>query len=181
MFLNQFYDKIKPYILDLRAKASLIEFEDTRQEIFCEIDEANQSNNMIYVQCENHYSLVERYPDAPIMLLEYSPSLVVAKCLMYSDDNMPSVEAVRLSMHAYCMLVAWLIGNGKKFSRHKCEVRLDSVDLVKIKGVETFNKRVLNTKFSYWPDEISHTTNIFTVTGFKMLSAKEIVAQFSNT
>lgn len=182
MAVRDFYAKIGGYLLDLGLKSASLEFDDTRGEIFCETDAAYKSEKMIYVRAGNHYSLIERYPDAQRMMIEYHPSLVFAQWLTIGDDQVaPGESEMRMCMHAYCMLLSWLIGKKIPFERHKCDIELGTVDLSRIKTVDVFNKKVCETEFSYWPDEITRKFNVFAMLGVKPMSAREIVTKFSGT
>lgn len=135
----------------------------------------------------NIYALVDAFPNANIVLAEYSPSLVFAShknfVHTHTYESAPDDETMIMALTNYCVMKRWLNINNIKYSLLKMNVDTSEFTPDSIAGTNKLNILANAEDDSAWDTYPHNITKIigdkFKFLGYNVMTEKEICA--SNT
>lgn len=175
--LANYYKRVHEYTIDKRASYLDLEFEDKRRNIFKSIDaelDFNPGKDM-YVTVGNHYSVVEHYPLANIILADYNPSLIFAK--FANNKSHFKQWSVVDYVWAYCRLKQWLDGRGIKYIRLRLDLELPTLtNRAALLLVDKMNEQIYTEEYGSWDE--SGKVEAFELLGYDKISSSDAVGFF---
>lgn len=154
-----------------------LEFDGERRKLFKDADQLIQANigKDMYIHLGNHYSVIEHYPLANILMVDYNPSLLFAKFANNPGDF--TRWGVVDYVWTYCRLMQWLDGRGIKYTRIRNEPELGSLKYAPaLQLVDLMNKDIDTTYEGSWEDE--RTVDAFGMLNYPRLSSAEVAQYF---
>lgn len=175
--LREYYDSVKEFTIDKRNEYLDLEFEESRRRIFKDTDQLLQANSGkdMYIHLGNHYSVVERYPLANIIMVDYNPSLLFAE--FANNPGVFSRWTIVDYVWAYCKLKQWLDAKGIKYTHLRNDVELGELRKTSaLAMVDSMNEQLEKFEYGSWDE--SGKVKAFELLDYPKLSSTDVVRFF---